>query len=58
MNIATIRAALEDQLDVFSGTYGEGTTLTPAQTDLITDALAANVLNTVSPTNNYPPVKK
>ena len=57
MNIATIRAAMNDQLDVYAGIYGESTTLTPAQNTEVTDA-GAGILATVNPTNNYPPVKK
>ena len=57
MNIATIRAAMNNQLDVYEGLYGANNNLTPAQADNVTDGLA-NVLNTVSPTNTtYPPTK-
>lgn len=57
MNIATIRAAMNDILDVYAGIYGESATLTPAQNTEVTDN-GASILATVNPTNNYPPVKK
>ena len=57
IDIATIRQAMNDQLDVYEGLYGASNNLTPAQGDTVTDGLA-NVLNTVSPTGTtYPPVK-
>lgn len=57
MNIATIRQAINDQLDVYAGIYGESATLTPAQNTEVTDS-GAGIMATVNPTNNYPPVKK
>lgn len=57
MNIATIRAAMNDILDVYAGIYGESATLTPAQNTEVTDA-GAGILATVNPNNDYPPTKK
>lgn len=57
MTIAEIRTALNAQLDAFAVAMGENTTLSVSNNVIVTDGCAV-VLETVNPTNNYPPVKK
>ena len=55
--VSTIRQAINDQLDVYAGIYGENTILDPTQNTEITDQVA-EIIATVNPNHNYPPKNK
>jgi len=57
MTIATIRAAVNAQLDAYAIGMGENANLSVSDNVIVTDG-TAQILETVNPTNNYPPVKK